>query len=213
MCKIPGATDSDLAKSTYKRYIGHERFYANRTQQANNQFVLNHYASPVEYDLTRFIEKNKDDMPSESTRLLLFSSNMFVRTKLGELFRSTSDKKRKKTLSGQFVSQLKKLQSRISLTHPHYVRCLRPNNKLEPNHFDRSIIATQLAYTGVLEVIRISRLGYSQRYSLENFLRRYQFLSQDIKKSESSREQCIVLTQAIERMWNEEHPQKTTDQE
>ena len=56
---------------------------------------------------------------------------------------------------------------------PHYVRCLKPNDSLEPDNFDPSNIVEQLRYCGVLEAVRVSRAGYPTRYPHEVFMTRY----------------------------------------
>jgi ankyrin repeat protein len=56
---------------------------------------------------------------------------------------------------------------------PHYVRCLKPNDNLEPDNFDPKNIVEQLRYCGVLEAVRVSRAGYPTRYPHEVFLTRY----------------------------------------
>lgn len=66
------------------------------------------------------------------------------------------------TVGGQFSTQLQELRAKIDLTSPHYVRCLKPNDLLVPDHFDPVIIADQLRSAGVVEAVRVSRLGYPQ---------------------------------------------------
>ncbi|MCU0338144.1 MAG: hypothetical protein MUF12_09850 [Sediminibacterium sp.] len=60
---------------------------------------------------------------------------------------------------------------------PHYVRCLKPNDELVPNNFDRAAVAEQLRCGGILEAVRVARAGYSNHYSHADFLRRYRCLA------------------------------------
>eukprot|EP00957_Ditylum_brightwellii_P046835 3554716-Ditylum_brightwellii.AAC.1 len=66
------------------------------------------------------------------------------------------------SVGGQFSSQLRLLRSRIDVTRPHYIRCLKPNDDLIPDCFEPAVVADQLRYGGILEAIRVSRIGYSQ---------------------------------------------------
>jgi hypothetical protein len=77
----------------------------------------------------------------------------------------------------QFSGQLQKLRFRIDETHPHYVRCIKPNEQLQPNHFDSNIVVDQLRCGGILEAIRVSRAGFPQRYTFEHFVARFSVLS------------------------------------
>lgn len=66
------------------------------------------------------------------------------------------------SVGSQFSTQLRDLRERIDQTSPHYIRCLKPNDDLIPDHFDSLIIADQLRCAGVLEAVRVSRVGYPQ---------------------------------------------------
>jgi hypothetical protein len=48
----------------------------------------------------------------------------------------------------------------IRTTSAHYVRCLKPNPQNEPGWIHRQTVVDQLRYGGVLEAVRVSRVGY-----------------------------------------------------
>ena len=148
------------------------------------------------YTTDGFLEKNKDRLHPDATSLLASSTLSLV----AELFSSpadasTSDKKKSKgtssgsksrrkksrrgstmriaTLGHQFRSQLSLLMTAVRSTQPHYVRCLKPNAKASPRLFDRPNIVRQLRCGGVLEAIRVARLGYPVRLSHEEFIQRW----------------------------------------
>eukprot|EP00554_Chaetoceros_debilis_P008058 CAMPEP_0194079130 /NCGR_PEP_ID=MMETSP0149-20130528/5363_1 /TAXON_ID=122233 /ORGANISM="Chaetoceros debilis, Strain MM31A-1" /LENGTH=1393 /DNA_ID=CAMNT_0038760523 /DNA_START=295 /DNA_END=4476 /DNA_ORIENTATION=- len=166
---------------------------ADSRQMANGAFSILHYAGPVEYDTNGFLEKNKDELPKEIDDLLHSSEHEFLRDLAGVIngmetnscdgnpsnSKSTFKKGSLKriTVGGQFSSQLNLLRKRIDATSPHYIRCLKPNDKLEPNNFDSAVIAEQLRCAGILEAVRVSRVGYPQRYLHERFVSRYQILA------------------------------------
>ena len=50
------------------------------------------------------------------------------------------------------------------------------NNLLVPDHFDVALIADQLRCAGVIEAVRVSRLGYPQRFLHNQFIARYHML-------------------------------------
>lgn len=95
------------------------------------------------------------------------------------------EERRKKTsVGGNFSTSLSTLLVKIESTSPHYVRCLKPNDKLIPDNFDPVIIADQLRCAGVVEAVRVSRLGYPQRYTHNTFLNRYKVLAiAELKKA------------------------------
>lgn len=166
----------------------HSRFGSTRTQKARGLFAVQHYAGTVEYDTSSFLDKNKDELPKEATDFLLSSSIATV-NKLGDFLSNTgSNSKRRKasnvksslsraSVGNQFSTQLRELRSKIDLTAPHYIRCIKPNDQLTPDNYVPAVIADQLNCAGVLEAIRVSRVGYPQRYTKDLFVKRYLMLN------------------------------------
>ena len=46
---------------------------------------------------------------------------------------------------------------------PQFVRCIKPNTEKKPGVLVAKFVVEQLRYTGVLETVRIRRLGYATR--------------------------------------------------
>ena len=73
-------------------------------------------------------------------------------------------------------NQLRTLLDIIRRTQPHYIRCLKPNFACVPSVLERVGLVAQLRSGGVLEAVRVSRLGYPTRLSHRQFLQRYKCL-------------------------------------
>lgn len=202
-CRLPRCTDSSFARVLYDKCSNHPRFIASTTQKVELSFSIQHYAGLVEYNASNFLEKNKDELPKETTDLLMSSSYEFV-THLGQLLsestavksqqqpnkpgaanrtlartastRNNSSSMLRDSVGSQFSSQLRDLRNRIGDTAPHYVRCLKPNDDLVPYNFQPLVIADQLRCAGVLEAIRVSRVGFPHRYTHWEFINLYSLL-------------------------------------
>lgn len=192
-CRAPGTSDKSFALDVYNKCKSQSRFGANRKQTATLQFSVNHYAGPVEYSTEGFCEKNRDELPKEATELLQNSFNPFIRL-LAEIIENTAIEARtsaaatpfklqrqesamgRATVGGQFRRQLRHLREKIDQMSPHYVRCLKPNDELVPDQFDRAAVAEQLRCGGILEAVRVARAGFSNHYPHEDFVRRYRCL-------------------------------------
>ena len=192
-CRAPGTSDKSFALDVYNKCKNQPRFSANRKQTATLQFAVHHYAGPVEYSTEGFIEKNRDELPKEATELLQNSYNPFIQM-LAEIIEvssaenasaksNTPNKLRRQdsamariTVGGQFRRQLKHLREKIDFMSPHYIRCLKPNDELVPEHFNRAAVAEQLNCGGILEAVRVARAGFSNHYPHGDFLRRYRCL-------------------------------------
>ncbi|KAL3925748.1 MAG: hypothetical protein SGILL_000198 [Bacillariaceae sp.] len=172
-CRAPGTSDRSFALDVYNKSKNHVRFSANRKQTAALQFCVHHYAGPVEYSTDGFVEKNRDELPKEATDLLRNSLNPFVQL-LSHIIENnnaessgangnTPHKLRRQgstfgsaTVGGQFRRQLKRLREKIDCMSPHYVRCLKPNDELVPNNFNRAAVAEQLRCGGILEAVQLN---------------------------------------------------------
>jgi len=195
----------------YQKLTNKPRFEANFRQVGARQFGVYHYAGLVEYETDGFVEKNKDELPREATDLLMSSSSAFVRELAAIISSSSSSSvaptrggKKSVTVGGHFASQLQSLRAKIELTSPHYVRCLKPNGLLVPDHFDPLMIVEQLRCAGVVEAVRVSRVGYPQRYNHSQFVSRYRTLGLcEMKKAAKSSSRkvkpVVVLVDAIAR--------------
>ena len=208
-CKLARCTDQSFANATYEKCGEHFRFHANRTQRARGLFSINHYAGPVEYTTDFFLDKNKDELPKEATEFLTLSS-VPIMPLLGMILNEDSGGNKAVThnknsltrasVGSQFAKQLHDLRKKIDLTAPHYVRCLKPNDELTGNNFNPSIIADQLRCAGVLEAVRVSRVGFPQRYAKDLFVDRYWILGDKAFRSMNQsrrRVSCEVLINCI----------------
>lgn len=213
-CRAPRGTDKTFIDAVYKQWGKHERWHGTPLHQGKMQFTINHYAGPVMYDANGFVEKNKDETPRGASALLESSSNLFVQL-LGKIsmrgnesaVASGNRPKKRPTVGSQFSSQLTDLRARIDATAPHYVRCLKPNQSLKPAEFQSAMIADQLRYAGVLEAIRVSRVGYSQRYTKSNFIDRYRFIALDAMKSVEEEKKVSALNAVVaKKMWETQNP-------
>lgn len=191
-CRAPGTTDKTFCNDLYRKCNDHPRFEADFRQVGAQLFAVKHYAGSVEYSTNGFVEKNRDDLPKEATDLLLSSKKEFVKQLAAILqnsspgappasSRPTTPKRggsagTRVTVGGQFSRQLQELRNKIDLTTPHYIRCLKPNDLLIPDHFNPLNILEQLRCAGVIEAVRVSRAGFPQRYTHAAFLDRYKVL-------------------------------------
>eukprot|EP00584_Thalassiosira_punctigera_P000378 CAMPEP_0172539274 /NCGR_PEP_ID=MMETSP1067-20121228/10496_1 /TAXON_ID=265564 ORGANISM="Thalassiosira punctigera, Strain Tpunct2005C2" /NCGR_SAMPLE_ID=MMETSP1067 /ASSEMBLY_ACC=CAM_ASM_000444 /LENGTH=2104 /DNA_ID=CAMNT_0013324925 /DNA_START=492 /DNA_END=6806 /DNA_ORIENTATION=- len=180
-CIVPRSNDHKFTRYLYAKCDSHRRFGATSAQRVDYKFSIEHYAGPVEYSTDNWLEKNKDQLPASSANLirgtkfdLLARIQKFIRTEDRDGRGSVATK----SVGAQFSAQLAQLRSRIDVTVPHYIRCLKPNDELVPDSFDPKMIVDQLRCGGVLEAVRVSRAGYPTRYPHDVFKARYYILGE-----------------------------------
>jgi myosin-5 len=189
MCRA-GANDKIFAAEVVKRCETNAGFEA-IDKRSSPIFSVKHYAGVVEYTMDDFVEKNRNELPKESSVLLMGSESPFVH-KLAEIIaagtpNSTADqsseggkaraKATRPTVGGQFRQQVKELRQKIDTTSPHYVRCIKPNSLLSPGHFDAVMVAKQLRCGGILQAVSVTRDGFTLHYTHSDFLNRYKNVS------------------------------------
>jgi myosin heavy subunit len=166
--KIPKGSDLTYLDRMNKAH-GKNAFYQ-FPKLAAPVFTIVHYAGPVTYNVTNFLEKNKDSVGVDAVEAIRMSSQKFV----SNLFPATMSKD---TLGTQFVSQLNLLMKMLNATQPHFIRCIKSNNIKVRDTFDSNFVLRQLRYLGLKEVVRIRQLGYPIRRPIPEFVKRYALLA------------------------------------
>ncbi|KAF8958407.1 myosin II heavy chain [Flammula alnicola] len=173
---------------------GKTKYEPSRFEQG---FVVQHYAAKVEYRTDGWLQKNKDPLNDNLTRVLAASTERYV----AGLFADFADqpvvpngahnafsmgKKRTmkkgafRTVAQRHKEQLSSLMTQLRATQPHFVRCIVPNGLKKPGRMDVPMVLDQLRCNGVLEGIRIARLGYPNRLPFVEFRQRYEVLTPGI---------------------------------
>lgn len=85
-----------------------------------------------------------------------------------------------RTVAQRHKDQLAFLMTQLRETQPHFIRCIVPNLTKSPGTIDTPLVLDQLRCNGVLEGIRIARLGYPNRLPFAEFRRRFELLTPGI---------------------------------
>lgn len=182
-CVRPKGNDSSFVSKvkTVNKDIScliHERLHR------PNEFGISHYAGPVKYDATMFVQKNTDSLPNDLLECACKSTNDLISTELkaaadAKAAKPTSARGRKSalTVATKFRSQLTSLMENISKTRTRYIRCIKPNPEKQPIRMNLLSSAEQLRCAGVVAAVTISRVAYPNRLMQETVLERFRCLS------------------------------------
>lgn len=103
----------------------------------------------------------------------------------------------KETVCTQFRNQLADLMELLSATEPYFIRCVKPNPQKVPDNFDQELIYNQLLYAGMLETIRIRRMGYPIRHAHADFFKRFRCICPEVGKTDNMQETVTALIKAL----------------
>ncbi|GBG24692.1 Myosin-6 [Hondaea fermentalgiana] len=176
---VPRGSDSGFLTKLTKENSKHPSFGGPgvKTTYERESFTVMHYAGSVMYNVTAFLEKNRDKLSQDIVELLQSSKIKFV-TKLAGSSSSSksgsrSGKKSGASLGTKFKAQLSELMKVLNSTEPHFIRCVKPNEEKVGSLFTSPLVLDQLRYAGLLEVCRIRKIGYPIRKPFKEFFRRY----------------------------------------
>ncbi|XP_064323322.1 myosin-1B isoform X1 [Phalacrocorax carbo] len=191
-CMFPKATDTSFKNKLYDQHLGKSNNFQKPKPgkgKAEAHFSLVHYAGTVDYNISGWLEKNKDPLnetvvglyqkSSMKTLALLFASVGGAEAESGGGGKKGGKKKGSsfQTVSALFRENLNKLMTNLRSTHPHFVRCLIPNETKTPGAMEHELVLHQLRCNGVLEGIRICRKGFPSRILYADFKQRYKVLN------------------------------------
>jgi myosin heavy subunit len=180
---VPKGTDETLLKKILAKHAKHPNFAAPKPKDLNAQlvFIVIHYAGAVPYNVTAFLEKNRDAISEDVFDCVRSSKDKFIASILqyGEEEPAAGAKdgaKKKKTLGFQFKESLQGLMEALNKCEPHFVRCMKSNHQKKGNIFEADMMLAQLRYAGLLEVCRIRKIGFPVRRFFADFVFRYRCL-------------------------------------
>ncbi|KAF9234323.1 nonmuscle myosin heavy chain b [Melanogaster broomeanus] len=224
-CIMPKATDLTFTEKVHSMWSGElrpgEQPHPGRAKYSlpkfEQGFIITHYAGKVEYRTDGWLEKNKDPLNDNLTRVLAASTEPYVASLFQDFASSFSHspsssvgfslgKKRGvkkgafRTVAQRHREQLSLLMAQLHATQPHFVRCIVPNVNKKAGRVDVPLVLDQLRCNGVLEGIRIARLGYPNRLPFVEFRQRYEIMTPGIipRGYMDGRKACLRMVGALE---------------
>merc|ERR1719283_425154 len=149
-------------------------------------FAVIHYAATVSYNLTGWLEKNKDPLNDTIVEMIKNGSNALMVAAFadhpGQPLEAPKDQDRKKkgggkTVSSYFKGQLDDLMTTLYKTEPHFIRCVVPNTHKQPGGVEPGLVMHQYQCNGVLAGIAICRKGFPNKMLYPEFKARYNILA------------------------------------
>merc|ERR1712184_131472 len=149
-------------------------------------FAIIHYAATVSYNLTGWLDKNKDPLNDTIVELIKNGGNSLAiqcfADHPGQPLEAPKDQDRKKgkggkTVSSYFKGQLDDLMTTLYKTEPHFIRCVVPNTHKQPGGVESDLVMHQYKCNGVLAGIAICRMGFPNKTVYPEFKARYNIIA------------------------------------
>merc|ERR1711931_76782 len=184
-CIVPKATDKTYLEKMMGKHLGKHKSFGKpkpaKKGKPEAHFEVHHYAGTVGYNVTGWLFKNKDPVNEAIIGMMAGAQNAVVSL----VFTEKDDGTKKKgasmmTISAAHRESLMKLMTNLHSTHPHFVRCIIPNEIKKSGHIDAPLVMHQLNCNGVLEGIRICMLGLPNKVPHCDFMTRYSIVAPKI---------------------------------
>uniref|UniRef100_A0A8C2IXG6 Myosin, heavy chain b n=1 Tax=Cyprinus carpio TaxID=7962 RepID=A0A8C2IXG6_CYPCA len=192
-CMFPKATDTTFKNKLHDQHLGKSACFQKPKLvkgKPEAHFSLVHYAGTVNYNITGWLDKNKDPLNDSVTQLYqksamkllahLYPAHASAEAESGGRKGGKKKGGSFQTVSALFRENLGKLMTNLRSTHPHFVRCLIPNESKTPGLMENPLVIHQLRCNGVLEGIRICRKGFPSRILYADFKQRYKVLNASV---------------------------------
>ncbi|KAF7492245.1 Unconventional myosin-VIIb [Sarcoptes scabiei] len=190
------------------------------TKKLRKSFGIKHFYGDVIYDASDFIESNSDLLADDIVSVFhksqcsfgfvthLFGSELRLLKQRGSVpsgmkFRtipssySDSNKSRSSTTFTQdFHNRLDNLLRTLVHARPHFVRCIKINDKEQQGYFDKFSVMKQIRALQVLETVNLMAEGLPHRMRFKTFIARYRILVQSnqlSKTDELTIENCKLI--------------------
>jgi myosin heavy chain 6/7 len=185
---FPKATDATFCEKLLTNLLGKWTQFAkpNPRPDPDAHFCVLHYAAAVSYNLTGWLDKNKDPLNDTIVEMIKNGGNQLAidcfKDHPGQPLEAPKDQDRKKgkggkTVSSYFKGQLDDLMSTLYKTEPHFIRCVVPNTHKEPGGVESGLVMHQYQCNGVLAGIAICRKGFPNKMLYPEFKGRYNIIA------------------------------------
>merc|ERR1740128_1295760 len=210
---FPKATDATFAEKLMTNLLGKWTQFAkpNPRPDPDAHFCVLHYAAAVSYNLTGWLEKNKDPLNDTIVEMIKNGSNQLAidcfKDHPGQPMEAPKDQDRKKgkggkTVSSYFKGQLDDLMTVLYKTEPHFIRCVVPNTHKIPGGVESGLVMHQYQCNGVLAGIAICRAGFPNKMPYPEFKARYNILAARLvakAKNDKGAAGAVLETIALEK--------------
>ncbi|EDQ91661.1 uncharacterized protein MONBRDRAFT_19467 [Monosiga brevicollis MX1] len=182
--KLPRANDEAFTEKLHQVHKDHFRLqlprkskmaYYKKLRDAEG-FIVRHFAGAVCYQTNGFIDKNNDALTYDLAALMDSSKDPFTRALFEAKEGDPKPQKGKITLislGSKFIGALGQLMDKLRSTRSSFIRCIKPNQKMQPKLFSGGEILSQLQCAGMVSVLDLMQGGFPSRTAFQDLYDMY----------------------------------------
>eukprot|EP00633_Aureoumbra_lagunensis_P006322 CAMPEP_0197311112 /NCGR_PEP_ID=MMETSP0891-20130614/9629_1 /TAXON_ID=44058 ORGANISM="Aureoumbra lagunensis, Strain CCMP1510" /NCGR_SAMPLE_ID=MMETSP0891 /ASSEMBLY_ACC=CAM_ASM_000534 /LENGTH=1392 /DNA_ID=CAMNT_0042797071 /DNA_START=168 /DNA_END=4346 /DNA_ORIENTATION=- len=179
------ASDGANLAAKFNRAHGNNNFYEicgpasvwrrnNGERTREEDFLIRHFAGPIVYTISMFVDKNRDALFGHVHDIVSMSncpivSDIFPKRGVDEAAEQAS----KQTVANKYLGQLNTLVNDLRQSSTRFVRCIKTNNEKLPAKLDKPLVLRQLICSGVMAALEVRRAGFPTRIPFRDFVREF----------------------------------------
>lgn len=165
-CIVPKATDMTYVDKLNTQHMGKHPNYQKpkppKGKQGIAHFAIVHYAGTVRYNAEQWLDKNKDPLNDSAVAVLKTADKtnliyVIWQDYLTEVDREEQRERGKEaakrkgkaasfmTVSMMYRESLNNLMSMLNTTHPHFIRCIIPNEQKKSGMIEAPLVLNQVS--------------------------------------------------------------------
>jgi myosin-6 len=205
--KIPRATDKSFTDKLHATHKNHFRLQLPRKSKMSyykqlrddEGFIVRHFAGAVCYETDNFMDKNNDALTADLQDLMDASEDPFTK----KIFFVPEDLRPKRgkitlvSLGTKFKEALNLLMEKLHSTRSSFIRCIKPNQKMQPKIYSGGEILSQLQCAGMVSVLDLMQGGFPSRTAFQDLYNMYVKVLPPELKALDPRTFCKALFKAL----------------
>ena len=124
----------------------------------DEDIIVRHIAGPVCYHTACFMDKNNDALTFDLAELMDSSKDPYVRSTAR--CREAPARQDHSCLPWLQVQDCLESHGQLHCTRSSFIRCIKPNQKMQPNIFNGGEILSQLQCAGMVSVLDLMQGGF-----------------------------------------------------
>ena len=205
-CSMPKGSAAIFQTQLTKQNTSNKHFKEIRKHptQKNKKFVgfmIKHYAANVIYDCQEFLQKNSDSIHPDTIKMIGQTQSDILKSAFSSEFKKSKKSRSSfRSVGTTFAKQVSSLLKNLKQTRPYFLRCLNPNKRKSSTDWDPNHMSKQLKCNGIVEALRVIKLGYPNRSSYDYILSKFQTCinANECIKKLKSRQQITGILLALD---------------
>jgi myosin heavy subunit len=143
-----------------------------KSKLKNDRFTIYHSSYPVEYNIKDFVEKCKDELPT-NIFTLIDKSNPKMGAIISKTLQRAKDNKRMLDYLDEFKAGIQTLLNDLAVSRCNFIRCIKPNCEKKADKWDMPLVLNQLKFLGMKDFLTLKKKLYPLRIDYKEFCKKY----------------------------------------